>query len=68
MTERSNSKLMGAGIAGGVIGAGIALMLAPRSRRESRDQINDMMEDLKQSAPHKANSPSPIERSWEEES
>lgn len=36
-------------IVGGVVGAGIALLLAPQSGRKTRERIADLAEDMKDS-------------------
>ena len=37
-------------LAGGLIGAGLALLYAPVSGKEARDKINDLAEDLRKKA------------------
>ena len=37
-------------ILGGLIGAAVALLLAPRSGRQTREQIKDLVEDAKERA------------------
>ncbi len=37
-------------LAGGVVGAGVALLLAPQSGSETREKIKDMADDVKQKA------------------
>jgi gas vesicle protein len=44
--ERSRSVIV-ALVVGGLVGAGIALLLAPQSGKRTRQQIADLAEDLK---------------------
>ena len=44
--ERTRSVLV-ALVVGGLVGAGIALLLAPQSGKRTRQQIADLAEDLK---------------------
>ncbi len=37
-------------ILGGLVGAGVALLMAPRSGRETRDQLAGLAEDVKEKA------------------
>jgi gas vesicle protein len=46
--DRTSCILMSV-LVGGVIGAGIALLLAPQSGRETREKIADLAEDMKDS-------------------
>ena len=39
MSERTTSQVVGATLIGGMVGAGVALLLAPRSGKETRQQI-----------------------------
>lgn len=53
MTERSTSQVLGATIVGGVVGAGLALLFAPRSGKETRERIHEGVNDMKQQASDK---------------
>ena len=50
MTTQSSSRVVGATLVGGVVGAGLALLFAPRSGRESRQQIQENLDNFKQTA------------------
>jgi gas vesicle protein len=41
MTEKSNSQVMGATLLGGLVGASLAMLFAPKSGRETRQQIHE---------------------------
>ena len=47
--ERTRSILV-ALVVGGLVGAGVALLLAPQSGKRTRQQIADLAEDLKEYA------------------
>lgn len=53
MSATTNSRMLGATIAGGIVGAGLALLFAPRSGQETREQIHQNFDDLKQNASDK---------------
>jgi gas vesicle protein len=44
----STGSIVLAFVAGGLVGAGIALLTAPQSGRETREQIKDLAEDAKE--------------------
>lgn len=46
--DRSSSIMISL-LIGGLVGAGIALLLAPQSGRETREKIADLAEDMKDS-------------------
>jgi gas vesicle protein len=49
--ERGNAPvILMAFLLGGVVGAGLALLFAPVSGRETRDRIKDLVEDVKEKA------------------
>jgi gas vesicle protein len=50
MTESKRGDMFAATLVAGMIGAGLALLFAPRSGRETREKIRDKSEDLKQQA------------------
>ena len=50
MAERSNHSAMWLPLAAGLVGAGLALLLAPRSGRETRQKIQQSADDLKRQA------------------
>jgi gas vesicle protein len=56
MTERSNSQVLGATLLGGMVGAGLALLFAPRSGKETRNLIQDNAMKVKDSASDKMHS------------
>ena len=45
-----NRSLLVALVIGGLVGAGVALLLAPQSGKRTRQQIADLAEDLKEYA------------------
>ena len=53
MSERSTSQVVGATLVGGMLGAGVALLFAPRSGKETRDKIHEGVNDMKQQASEK---------------
>jgi gas vesicle protein len=53
MTDKTASKVVGATLVGGMIGAGLAMLFAPRSGKETRDMIHDNYDDMKQQASDK---------------
>ena len=42
-----NRSILAALVVGGLVGAGVALLLAPQSGKRTRQQIADLAEDLK---------------------
>jgi gas vesicle protein len=49
--ERANAPvILLAFLLGGVVGAGLALLFAPLSGRETRERIKDLVEDVKEKA------------------
>ena len=46
----SASSVFLAFVLGGIVGAGIALLMAPQSGRETREKIKDFTEDIKEKA------------------
>jgi len=48
--EDRTVSILAALVVGGIVGAGIALVLAPQSGRRTRQQIADLAEDLKEYA------------------
>lgn len=74
MKGRTTSHIMGATVVGGMIGAGVALLLAPRSGSETRQQIQQTgrkakakMEELRNSSFRNNRDESPALSAWEEE-
>ena len=45
--DHHNRAVIAALVVGGLLGAGLALLLAPQSGRRTRQQIADLAEDLK---------------------
>ena len=50
MTDKQGSKSIMAPLLAGIAGAGLALLLAPRSGRETRGKIQESAHDLQQNA------------------
>lgn len=48
MAQRTSSNVLGATLLGGVAGATIALLFAPRSGRETRERIKQTAHDMKE--------------------
>ena len=55
MAQRTNSQVLGATLLGGMVGAGLALLFAPRSGKETRAQIRDNVSHMKEDAHLKLN-------------
>jgi gas vesicle protein len=64
MSDKATSRMLGAALAGGIIGAGAALLFAPRSGKETREHMQENFNDLKHKARREA---SPVLSAWEEE-
>ena len=47
MSQRDNSALVGMGLLAGLAGAGLALLLAPRSGRDTREKIHESAANMK---------------------
>ena len=52
MAHRTNSQVLGATLLGGMVGAGLALLFAPRSGKETRDHIRDNVRQMQEDAHH----------------
>jgi len=50
MAQRTTSQVVGATLVGGMIGAGMALLFAPKSGKETREQISDQARKMKMQA------------------
>ncbi len=53
MAQRSTSHMVGATLIGGIAGAGLALLFAPRSGKETRQKIQENVDNLKEEASDK---------------
>lgn len=53
MSERTTSRMVGATLLGGLAGAGLALLLAPRSGKGTREKIHQNVDNIKQTAAEK---------------
>ncbi len=47
MAERSDANVLGATLLGGILGAGLAVLFAPRSGKETRERINHGIDQAK---------------------
>ena len=53
MAERSASRALWIPLTAGLVGAGLALLFAPRSGKETREKIRENLEEFKDSADNK---------------
>ncbi len=53
MAENKGGEIIGAFLAGGLIGAAIGILFAPKAGKETREQLGDWMDETKEKAKEK---------------
>ena len=53
MSDNKGGEIVGAFVAGGLIGAALGILFAPKAGKETRDQLGDWMEETKEKAKEK---------------
>ncbi|HOW88717.1 MAG TPA: YtxH domain-containing protein [Elusimicrobiales bacterium] len=53
MSEQRNGDVLTAFVLGGIIGAALGILFAPAKGKETREKINDWLEDTKEKAKEK---------------
>jgi gas vesicle protein len=50
MAENKGGEIIGAFVVGGLIGAALGILFAPKAGKETREQLGDWMEETKEKA------------------